>query len=119
MKTILKWPGGKEKELPVIRDYIPDYTGRFVEPFVGGGAVFFDTQKENCCINDKSVELINLYQSIKTQDAAFVEYAQLECDEFSSIGALVDKNTEDILSLYHGTLSVSDFLKQFSPFFGK
>ena len=43
MKTILKWPGGKEKELPVIRKYSPSYTGRFIEPFVGGGAVFFDT----------------------------------------------------------------------------
>lgn len=40
MKTILKWPGGKEKELPVIRKYSPSYTGRFIEPFVGGGAVF-------------------------------------------------------------------------------
>ena len=35
MKTILKWPGGKEKELPVIRKYTPEYTGRYVEPFVG------------------------------------------------------------------------------------
>ncbi|MBR4343946.1 MAG: DNA adenine methylase, partial [Lachnospiraceae bacterium] len=43
MKTILKWRGGKEKELPVIRKYSPSYNGRFIEPFVGGGAVFFDT----------------------------------------------------------------------------
>ena len=40
MKTILKWPGGKEKELPIIRKYSPIYSGRFIEPFVGGGAVF-------------------------------------------------------------------------------
>ena len=65
MKTFLKWPGGKEKELPVIRENIPVYTGRVVEPFVGGGAVYFDVENPSCCINDKSFELINFYNCIK------------------------------------------------------
>ena len=60
MKIILKWPGGKEKELPVIKKYTPQYSGRFVEPFLGGGAVFFDTATQICCINDKS--LSNIYK---------------------------------------------------------
>lgn len=117
MKTILKWPGGKEKELPVIREYIPDYTGRFVEPFVGGGAVFFDTQNSQCIINDKSIELINLYQSIKNQDSDFIKYVQLECDEFRSIGVFVDNHHEKILELYHGSITISDFLSLFAGFF--
>ena len=60
MKTILKWPGGKEKELPVIRKYSPSYNGRFIEPFVGGGAVFFDTDTEKCCINLSSRQFFSL-----------------------------------------------------------
>lgn len=54
MKTILKWPGGKEKDLPVIRKYTPSYTGRFIEPFVGGGAVFLIQMQKN------AVSTINL-----------------------------------------------------------
>ena len=41
MKPILKYPGGKEKELPVIISALPEKIGRYYEPFVGGGAVFF------------------------------------------------------------------------------
>ena len=84
MKTILKWPGGKEKELPVIRKYSPSYNGRFIEPFVGGGAVFFDTDAEKCCINDKSTELINLYNCAREKNDDLIKYLQLEIDEFSS-----------------------------------
>lgn len=117
MKTILKWPGGKEKELPVIRENIPEYSGRYVEPFVGGGAVYFDTDNPDCCINDKSTELINLYQSIKIHDPDFIKYVQLECDEFTSIGTFVISKPDTILSLYHKKISVPAFLALHSKFF--
>ena len=60
MKTFIKWPGGKERELPIIRKFIPEYKGRYIEPFVGGGAVFFDIDNKKCLLNDKSKELIDL-----------------------------------------------------------
>lgn len=119
MKTILKWPGGKEKELPVIRNYIPDYTGRFVEPFVGGGAVFFDISHADCCINDKSDELINLYRCIQTQDGDFKQYLQTQADEFAALSAFVDNNRETILKLYHSKIAVDDFISQFSDVFSQ
>ncbi len=119
MKTILKWPGGKEKELPVIRNYIPDYTGRFVEPFVGGGAVFFDISHADCCINDKSDELINLYRCIQTQDGDFKQYLQTQADEFAALSAFVDNNRETILKLYHSKIAVDDFISQFSDIFSQ
>ena len=117
MKTILKWPGGKEKELPVIRQYTPEYNGRFVEPFVGGGAVFFDTDNPSCCINDKSSELINLYNCVKYHDNAFAHYLQLEFNEFSSLGQFVDEHSEDVLSLYHGDYGTEDFIEKYHAYF--
>ena len=63
-KAFIKWAGGKEKELPFIMDNLPDNFDRYVEPFVGGGAVYFDINKQNSIINDKSDELINLYKLI-------------------------------------------------------
>ena len=117
MKTILKWPGGKERELPVIRENIPTYSGRFVEPFVGGGAVYFDVENADCCINDKSYELINLYNCAKQHDPDLVKYLQLENDEFIKIGSLVDEHPDDILALYHSELSIADFLSKYDTIF--
>ena len=119
MKTILKWPGKKEKELPVIRKYSPSYTGRFIEPFVGGGAVFFDTDAKRCCINDKSTELINLYNCAREKNEDLIKYLQLEINEFSSLGTFVDEHTSDILGLYLSKTSVDDFIEKHSSFFSK
>lgn len=117
MKTILKWPGGKEKELPIIKKYVPLYSGRYIEPFVGGGALFFDTESKNCCINDKSEELINLYNCIRTYNQDLKLYIQKEFDEFMSLGSLVDNNKKTILELYHSSISVDNFILKFNDFF--
>lgn len=65
MKAILKWPGGKSRELNVIKSFVPEYTGRYIEPFCGGGALFFDLEKENCIINDINDKLMRFYMEIK------------------------------------------------------
>ena len=64
MKPFIKWAGGKEKELPIILENLPKKFERYIEPFVGGGAVYFALNKPNSIINDKSDELINLYNFI-------------------------------------------------------
>ena len=42
MTPFLKWVGGKRQLLKDIRPFIPAQFDRYVEPFMGGGAVFFD-----------------------------------------------------------------------------
>ena len=41
-RPLLKWAGGKRQLLPQLRRYYPREFGRYIEPFVGSGAVFFD-----------------------------------------------------------------------------
>lgn len=41
MKPILKYRGGKSKELSMLLPYVPAFAGRYIEPFMGGGAMFF------------------------------------------------------------------------------
>ncbi len=41
MKPMLKYRGGKSRELSEIKKYIPSFEGRYIEPFFGGGALFF------------------------------------------------------------------------------
>lgn len=66
MKTLIKWPGGKRNEIKHIRDIIPEFDN-YVEPFLGGGALFFDLEPENAYINDLSCDLIQFYKILANE----------------------------------------------------
>ena len=72
LTPILKWVGGKRQLLDFIRPLIPEHT-TYCEPFVGGGAVFFDLQPKKAVINDFNQELINVYQTVKEQPEELIE----------------------------------------------
>ena len=63
-KPILKWAGGKTQMLGELLPKIPDSYGRYIEPFIGGGAMFFAVQPENGLIADSNPELINMYKEV-------------------------------------------------------
>ena len=62
---ILKWVGGKRQLLSEIMPLINKNCSTYVEPFVGGGAVFFDLQPKKAIINDYNEELINVYKVVR------------------------------------------------------
>lgn len=72
---IIKWPGGKEKELKHIIPNLPSFK-RYFEPFVGGGSVFMGINADEYYINDFSTELIELYRYISTKDADFFKLVE-------------------------------------------
>ena len=76
LQPLLKWPGGKEKELKYILPNIPSFK-RFYEPFVGGGSVFMAITAKEYFINDLSSELISLYNNIALSNENFFWYAKL------------------------------------------
>lgn len=65
MKPIVKWSGGKAKEIKIFKEHYPQEYKRFIEPFVGGGAVFFDLEHNDNVINDVHTDLVNFYAQIK------------------------------------------------------
>ncbi len=65
LKPIVKWSGGKKDELKYILPHIPNNYSTYIEPFVGGGAVFFHLNPKFAVINDVHKELVDFYQSIK------------------------------------------------------
>lgn len=75
LSPIVKWPGGKEKELKHIIPNAPKFE-RFFEPFVGGGSVFMGITAKEYYINDFSKELIELYRSISAGDVDFFRYTE-------------------------------------------
>lgn len=56
LSPLIKYPGGKEKELNYIIPALPQNINRYYEPFVGGGAVYFAIDANEYFINDKSDE---------------------------------------------------------------
>lgn len=65
-KPFLKWVGGKRQLLPELDKYIPHGRfNRYIEPFVGGGALFFHLNHTPSIIGDSNPELINAYVVVR------------------------------------------------------
>lgn len=65
LSPMLKWVGGKRQLLSEIVPMIDDRCSTYVEPFIGGGAVFFYMQPKKAIINDYNQELINVYKMVR------------------------------------------------------
>jgi len=90
-RPLLKWAGGKTQLLGEILPKIPKKYNRFIEPFFGGGAVFFAERPENGIIADSNPELINLYRSVAADiDGVIAQLRHYENSEelFYSVRAL-------------------------------
>lgn len=63
----LKWAGGKRKLLNVILNAVPTSCTRYLEPFVGGGAVALALGSQQMLLNDSNEELMNTYRVVRDQ----------------------------------------------------
>ena len=66
MKPLVKYRGGKSKEIPQIIKHIPEFSGNYIEPFFGGGALYFHLEPKKAIINDINEKLISFYKGIQT-----------------------------------------------------
>lgn len=89
LTPIIKWTGGKETELPYIKQYAPHNFVNYYEPFVGGGSVFAAFNSQHLYINDKSGELIQLYKSIASQNPIFFSIYKNICESWISLLKMV------------------------------
>src|SRR3989442_12513892 len=71
--SLLKWVGGKRQLLPHIRPFYPASFNRYIEPFFGSGAVFFDLQRagrlrdHDVVLIDSNADLIGCYESVRSR----------------------------------------------------
>jgi DNA adenine methylase len=78
---ILKWAGGKRRILQHVTSRLPQRIGTYCEPFIGGGSVFFELEKEKrfgrAIIGDKNAELVNFYEVVRDDpDGLIAELAR-------------------------------------------
>lgn len=92
-RPFLKWAGGKTQLLHAIEPRLPrglaDGTiTRYVEPFVGSGAVFFFVNHrfplKECFLYDINEELVILYQAVKRDVTGLIEQATVLADEYAA-----------------------------------
>ena len=100
LRPLLKWAGGKERELQYILPNLPTFE-RYFEPFVGGGAVFTAVHATRYFVNDLSQELTDIYQYIATQDELFFKYANAIVETWDMAKNFFLQNS-NLLSLYQG-----------------
>lgn len=73
VQPLLKWAGGKRQLLKEIRQCFPKRYSTYYEPFLGGGAVFFDVQPKKAIVNDINSDVINVYRVIKENVNGLIE----------------------------------------------
>ncbi|MEM7590865.1 MAG: DNA adenine methylase [Cyanobacteria bacterium P01_A01_bin.83] len=72
-KPFVKWAGGKTQLLPYLLERMPRKYNKYFEPFIGGGALFFQVTPRQGYISDVNPELINAYQVIKSDVESLIE----------------------------------------------
>lgn len=101
MKPLIKWAGGKRNEIKHIENIIPKFR-RYIEPFFGGGALFFDLEPKKAVVNDISKELMDFYKLLKNGESGdkfkkelyhYVKYWERINDYMKEFG-------DDFLNLY-------------------
>lgn len=92
MKPIVKYQGGKTRELPMIKSLLPKKFNRVVEPFCGGAAVSFALNKPSL-LGDLNSEVINLYTTISDEQ----NYETVQ----SSVNELKNLSHDDLETKYY------------------
>lgn len=100
-QPLIKWPGGKSREFHIFKDLIPAHK-RYIEPFFGGGGVFFNLQPSVACVNDICSELVQLYRLVKGPEGRIEFEAQMRSyvKAWSGTGRLYLALEQELIAVY-------------------
>jgi DNA adenine methylase len=79
VRPLLKWAGGKRQLLPALEPYYPQSFQRYLEPFVGSGAVFFHLAAagildgRTVALSDVNADLIGCYRTVRDRTEAVID----------------------------------------------
>ncbi|HRJ43679.1 MAG TPA: Dam family site-specific DNA-(adenine-N6)-methyltransferase [Caldilineaceae bacterium] len=75
MRTFLKWAGNKQRMVERITRLLPPGQ-RLIEPFVGSGALFLNTDYPAYLLADSNADLIDLYRRLQTEGGEFIDFCR-------------------------------------------
>jgi len=100
MRPIIKWPGGKSGELSQILPAIPEFE-RYIEPFFGGGALFFQLEPKQAAVNDISEDLMDFYRLVQAGDKRFYDQLHAYDDLFQALISACEDADLLLRGLFH------------------
>lgn len=65
VRPILRWAGSKRRLLPLLRNLVPEFSGRYIEPFAGSAALFFELMPQAAILADLNSELVHFYNVVR------------------------------------------------------
>jgi DNA adenine methylase len=92
-RPFLKWAGGKRQLLRALLPFVPASFSRYVEPFLGSGAVFFELYgsgalaTREAVLADTNADLVGVYSAIATDVDALLESLEVLADGHASGGS--------------------------------
>jgi DNA adenine methylase len=95
----VKWAGGKSQLLRILKLFVPENYDTYIEPFLGGGALFFSLMPQKAIVNDINQELINAYLVIRDKVSDLIESLKKhknDMEYFYKIRRLDPKTLSDI-----------------------
>lgn len=99
LKPFTKWTGGKRQLLSKLNDNLPPEFNEYYEPFIGGGALFFELQPQKSHINDMNSELITSYRVIKNEVEELIEKLKTHQKNNSKEYYLTIRNMDRVKSI--------------------
>ena len=114
VKPFVKWVGGKTQLLPTIREMMPTTFERYYEPFVGGGALFFDLKPSHAVINDINRSLITTYKQLRVNASLVNDQLRL-LDE--SIAEMGEQYFYDVRKIFNEKMKKEEYDSQLAAIF--
>ena len=104
LPPLLRWAGSKRQHLSTLRGLVPNFNGRYIEPFAGSACLYWDLAPSKARISDLNEDLINCYKQVRdTPHAIYATYSLLEnnSDTYYSVREKYHSETDqDIRSAY-------------------
>lgn len=105
LSPLVKWSGGKGDEIPEILKHLPAEYDTYIEPFIGGGALYFHLNPAKAVINDIHPELVKLYKAIGSGGApaikTFMTAHPNKEDEYYKVRDLVPANDVETAARFY------------------
>ncbi len=105
-KPFLQWVGGKREMIPQYKDYFPKKYNQYFEPFLGGGAMFFELTPPKSFLNDNNPELFETYKGVRD----FPEMV------ISILNNLKERHSEELYTHMRGLDRQYDLFKDFRDY---
>ena len=111
--AFLKWAGGKTQLLSQYSDLYPEKFGRYFEPFLGSGAMFFRIKQrfgpEKCFLSDINADLINTFRTVKEEPEELIRILKRHKASRNS-GEYFNRQRKKFNSLDSGTEKAALFI---------